>query len=91
MHLDVILLEDQPWNSVRLPRFLSSVVLLAQDQVTSWLTRCGCDTIVIDQTGFLGSLVSFFAICASRSFEVQLILLKSKSIWDQDSHSVKRN
>ena len=77
MHLDVILLEDQadqPRNSLWLPRFLSSVVLLVQDRVVSWLACCGCDTLVSDQTGLLGSLVSIYMICASRSFEVQLIL-----------------
>ena len=92
VHLDIILLEDQadqPRNSVPLPRFVSSVVLLVQDRVVSWLARCGCDTIVIDQTGFFGSLVLIYAICANRSFEGQLILLKSKSIRDQGSHSVK--
>ena len=78
VHLDVILLEDQadqPRNSAWLPRFLSSVVLLVQDRVVSWLARCGCDTLAFDQTGFLSSLVSIYAICASRSFEVQLILV----------------
>ena len=59
---------------MRLQRFLSSVVLF-QDRVVSWLAHCGCDTIVIDQTDLLGSLVSVYVVCASRSFEVRLIFL----------------